>query len=123
MIDGIEIGKVYDYFDDGKITPNRRCAVIIKDIIPFDKIDKETYDLWLAEVDFCDWLFNPVTDYFIVGEFYLEEEKEKVFFVRTLKNKWFSFGEWGGYLDHDGEFLKIMNNYYETYIKGGINDN
>ena len=110
MIDNIEVGKTYDYFDDGKIRPSRRYKVKITEIIPFDDVtDKPTLTHWKEEVKTCHWLFAKTTDYFILGDLDLEDKIEKIEFVRTKQNTWFSLGWWGGDLDHDGKLLKIMN--------------
>jgi hypothetical protein len=53
-----------------------------------NKIDKETKDSWLEEVEQCHWLYNKETDYFVKGR--LKESGENVVFVRTLDNGWFS---------------------------------
>lgn len=108
----IKIGKTYDYFDDGKINPARRLPVKIKSIIPFDEIDNKTIKQWMLEVQEHPLIYNNTTDYFIAGDLHLESDIEKVVFVRTKDNDWFSLGYWGGYLDHDGQFLKQMNEYY-----------
>ena len=62
------LNKTYYYFDDGKIRPSRRSMVVIKEIIPFNEIDKETLTKWEGEVNECDWLYRETTDYFIKAE-------------------------------------------------------
>ena len=91
-----EINKEYDYYDDGKITPSRHDKVIITEIIPFNKIDKETRNKWMNEVKECSWLYNNKTDYLIKGK--LKNIKKNVIFVRTINNEWFSLGWWAGLL-------------------------
>ena len=66
---GVEIGNVYDYFDDGKIKPSRRSKVKIEKIIPFSKIDKEILAQWETESKECDWIYNSTTDYFPLSIF------------------------------------------------------
>ena len=102
-----EIKKEYDYFDDGKINPSSHDKVTITEIVPFNKIDKETKDKWIEEVEQCHWLYNKETDYFVKGR--LKEIKEDVIFVRTLDNGWFSLGWWAGCLDADGSLLARLN--------------
>ena len=104
------IGRIYFYFDDGKIRESRRSKVLITDIIPFDQIDNETKQIWKDEVEQCkDWgLYDETTDFFIKGS--LQEENQELIFVRS-KGGWFSFGNYmyDGRLDHDGSlnmFLK-----------------
>lgn len=106
------IGQIYNYFDDGKIRESRKMEVEITDIIPFNDIDSETKKEWLIEVDECDWLYNPETDYFIKGILHTTDiGRERVIFVRDVNNGWFSLGWWGGSLDVDGE---IWNNYLNS---------
>ena len=107
----VEINKTYNYFDDGKIWESRRHLVLITEIIPFDKIDSETFHLWQEEVKECDWLYAKETDNFIMGMLDLTDRKEKIVFVRTLNNGWFSMGWWSGRLDVDGKLTELSNSY------------
>ena len=105
----IQLNKTYDYFDDGKISESRRSPVTITEIIPFDKIDDETLEYWKEQVNEIDWIYNTETDYFVKGNLDLGDGKfEPVIFVRTLDNRWFSLGWWGGRLDVDGKLYKQM---------------
>ncbi|MFA7307604.1 MAG: hypothetical protein WC026_13130 [Hyphomicrobium sp.] len=107
----IEIGKTYNYFDDGKINESRKIPVLITEIIPFDKIDFETLNLWIEEVEECGWLYAKETDFFVKGTLKItESKKEEIIFVRTkTNNSWFSMGWWGGILDVDGSLTKLLN--------------
>lgn len=87
----LKIGKIYDYFDDGKIRESRRSTVILTDIIPFNKINKKILSRWKREVKECYWLYSPKTDYFLIGVLQ-DSSKEEVIFVRTVNNEWFSLG-------------------------------
>jgi len=109
----IELNKTYDYFDDGKIRESRRYSVTITDIIPFDKIDTETLELWKEEVEQCHWLYSKETDYFVKADLILpNDEIEQIVFVRTINhnNGWFSLGWWGGRLDVDGSLAISLKN-------------
>lgn len=106
-----EINKIYNCFDDGKISISRLYEVEIKEIIPFIEIDKDTLKQWDKEVKQCYWLYSKETDYFIKGDLKLSDnEIEKVIFVRTLKHNygWFSLGYWAGRLDIDGSLYKQL---------------
>lgn len=110
----IELGKTYDYFDDGKINESRRLPVIITNITPFKDIDKDTLNEWQKEVEQCDFLYAKETDYFIFGElqtkdFFKEPVCERVVFVRTINHGWFSLGFWAGRLDIDGKLKESLN--------------
>lgn len=102
----IKIGNTYNHFDDGKISEIRRESAKIIDIIPFDKIDKETLRLWKKEVKECYWLYNTKTDYFIKA--HLKESEEDIVYVRTLNDDWFSLGFWAGRLDLDESLTKHL---------------
>jgi len=105
----IEIGKTYNYFDDGKIRESRRMPVTITDIVPFNEIDSETLELWKEEVVEIDWVYNPITDYFVKGTIKEEGLDDiNVIFVRTLENDWFSLGWWAGRLDVDGSLTALL---------------
>lgn len=105
----IQIGKIYNYFDDGKIRESRRMSVKITAIIPFDEIDSETLSLWKEDVEQCDWLYHEETDFFVKGDVKINKGLEKpIVFVRTLDGGWFSLGFWGGRLDVDGSLMKSI---------------
>lgn len=104
-----EIGKKYNYFDDGKIKETRKMEVIITEIVPFNKIDSENLELWKEEINECDWLYKKETDYFIKADLKVtDNEIEKIVFVRMLQDNWFSLGWWGGQLDVDGTLTQSL---------------
>ena len=107
-MNGIKIGEIYDYFDDGKIRPTRRYKVKITDIVPFEEIDEKTMNEWEVEKNQAEWIYKKESDFFIYGDLYIEPEIKKIVFVRGLKNTWFSLGFWGGFLDYDGSLLEQM---------------
>jgi hypothetical protein len=97
------IGKTYHYFDDGKIKLSRRGEVVITEVIPFKDIDQDTLNYWKEEVEECDWLYAPNTDFFVKSELTLSDGSIRtVIFVRTIDNDWFSLGLRAGRLDIDG---------------------
>ena len=108
-----KIGQIYDYFDDGKIKESRREKVLITKIVPFNEIDAETLALWKEELEEeYNTLYSDKTDYFVFGE--LVELKHEVIFVRTMREyKWFSLGFWGGILDIDGYYAKLLESWNE----------
>ncbi len=103
-----EIGKRYNCFDDGKICESRLYTVDVIEVIPFDKIDKETLIKWEKLISECDWLFSGRTDYFVKTE---NGEDGNAVFVRTIDDGWFSIGDFmnSGRLDIDGELTKKMH--------------
>lgn len=106
----VQVGKTYNYFDDGKIKDSRMIPVTITEIVPFDQIDFNTLSFWKEEVTDCPWLYAPETDYFVIGT--LDNiNKDVVVFVRTVEGKdgWFSLGWWAGRLDVDGSLFNLMN--------------
>lgn len=105
----IELNKIYDYFDDGKINESRRLPVKITNITAFNEINEYTLNEWLQEVKECDWLYSKETDYFLFGELQITEGSfERVIFVRTINHGWFSLGFWAGRLDIDGKLKESL---------------
>ena len=104
------LGQTYNYFDDGKIRPSRRMEVVITEIIPFNKINEETLNDWKQEVEYCDWLYAKKTDFFVKADLKVSENKiEKIIFVKTINNNWFSLGWWSGRLDIDSSLTDRLN--------------
>ena len=94
-----ELYKKYDCYDDGKITESRKYQVLITDIIPFDKADKDLknqYKQFLIDWDFVH-LYAKETDYFIFAVSYEQWLPQVEIFVRTLDGGWFGMGEWNKY--------------------------
>ena len=104
----IELNKLYNYFDDGKIRLSRLLKVLITDIIPFNEIDADTLELWKKEVENYDWLYSenivhayekrlPVEEdvfsdfYLPQGKVYVEfwgiENDQNIIFVKKGKKK------------------------------------
>lgn len=104
-----KINKTYNCFDDGKIRESRLYTVDVKEIIPFDMIDRDTLDDWKDEVERCFWLYEKETDYFIKTE---NGEDGDAVFVRTKNGGWFSIGGFmnSGRLDVDGTLTKYLEN-------------
>lgn len=105
-----EVGKEYHIFDDGKIRESRHYLATIKNIIPFNKIDKKIKFAWKKEVKDHYWLFAEETDYFIVAQ--SDYDKNDLYFVRTKDGGWFSIdypNDWmGARLDIDGSLYEIL---------------
>jgi len=116
MKPNIQIGKTYNAFDDGKVKESRRYEVIIKEIIPFNDIDMDTFKIWNNESKECDWLYAETTDYFIIADNGEEENNGKEVFVRTKDGGWFSMGFLNsGRLDVDGSLTQRSNEYLKEY--------
>lgn len=113
-----EVGKQYEFYDDGKITPSRRFTASVleiispeeaktvmlplyayeeSDMIPTTIIAKgeepigETslYMVWEENLEEHDWLFAVETDYFIKCSVPKYDEYP-IWFVRTIEGNWFS---------------------------------
>ena len=111
------IGKAYHYFDDGKIKLSRRGEVVVTEVIAFKDIDQNTLNYWQAEVEECDWLYAPKTDFFVKAESTLFDSPfHDIIFVRTKDDDWFSFGFLAGRLDIDGSLNEQLNKQDETRI-------
>ena len=115
-----EIGKVYYHYDDGKIKLSRQYQVLITEIIPFAEVDEKLKSEWKEDVGYCDWLYAPETDYFIVGKavdpnFEDDEDDEPAVYVRTKSGGWVSLGYWAGRLDIDGKLTEQLNEWLEEH--------
>lgn len=108
-----EIGKTYNFYDDGKITFSRQYKCAILDVIPFKKIAKRQKQQWRQIVNKHPWLFKSETDYFILGEIKDSIDPNHIFF-RTIDNNWFSTS-----------FEFVANNEIDirdTFCVGGLLD-
>ena len=112
------IGKSYEFYDDGKITPSRRSTATVlevlspeeaksvmfpiyvceeSDMIPITVIvegeepvgEISLYTVWLQNVMEHDWVFASETDYFIKCSIPKYDEYP-IWFVRTIEGNWFS---------------------------------
>lgn len=105
------LDNIYNYFDDGKIREDRRASVVITEIIEFNKIDSDILELWEEESITCNWLYAKKTDLFIKANLIKTDGSlEEIIFVRTLDDRWFSLGWWGGILDIDGKLMISLEN-------------
>ena len=88
-----EIGKRYHLFEDGKSGPGRHYIIEITNIIPFESItDGELLDAYNAEVEECDFLYAPETDYFIYGRKVLPnntlDTEDEFIFIRLSRTSY-----------------------------------
>lgn len=131
-----EVGKFYHFFDDGKLSPGRHyiCKVeqivsesnanniIIKDIPVWDD-NNECYrekstltDCWLKEKECKNWIYAPITDYFVEVSC-PKYDKYNLWFARAKDGGWFSLdiqSDWqGGRLDVTGEIYDDIIKYWK----------
>ena len=100
------LNRVYNVFDDGKVSESRRYEVTVKEIIPFKEIDRDTLEQWNEEVKECDFLYEKETDFFIKS--WNGDDTET--FVRTKDGGWFSMGYLcSGRLDIDGTLTQRLS--------------
>ena len=104
-----EIGKTYNCFDDGKVKKSRMCQVVITEIIPFEKSDKELLELWEEKGLPSYWLFEK-TDYFIKFKSTEFKDEPNGVFARTKNTGWFGLGNYwnSGRLDVDGSLTESL---------------
>ena len=112
------VGKSYEFYDDGKITPSRRSTATVlevlsseesksvmfpiyvyeeSDMIPTTVVAEgeepigeiSLHTVWLQNVMEHDWVFATETDYFIKCSIPKYDEYP-IWFVRTIEGNWFS---------------------------------
>lgn len=122
-----EVGKQYYFFDDGKIRPSRGYIATCVKVVPFSEAKNILFDIteregtdetfihtensleeiWDVEVKDCDWIFDPVTDYFVCCKIPGYDENE-IWFARHKGYGWFSLNiqNWwqGGLLDTESRY-------------------
>ena len=111
-----KIGKLYNCFDDGKITSSRQYQVKIKEIIAWKDAPPTLIQQYNNVALECNWLFNQQTDYFILSDSYEQSSIETEIFARTKDGGWFGIGELfcSGQLDVTGELTECLDEYLKT---------
>ena len=123
----IEIGKVYDAYNDGKVSPSRLVRVKITDMVRRDELGRHWWKVWKDAVqedmkrahDGCIhyirkdgsdsrqlWDWNCDTFYFgcIPGDKETEED-DPMMFAKTSWGVWYAVN-WNYELDVTGKFRK-----------------
>ena len=107
------VGREYCCFNGGIIHPSRRYSVEVKEVVPnIDMHDEEVLYAYMQHKNAYTWLFDKITDYFIITT---NEFDEKEVFVRTRADNWYSLSTYvsGGLLDIDGELTHKMCRKYK----------
>lgn len=89
-----EIGKIYNCYDDGKVSHSRLYKVKILDLIKFENAGKFLLKVYQQLIDNFDYLhlYAKETDYFVVGLSYELDIPMIEIFVRTIDGGWFGIG-------------------------------
>lgn len=105
-----EVGKVYNFYDDGKVRPSRHELVTITDIKKFDDVDSDIKKIIEDEQKERFWLYKPQTDYVIFGETNMDMPDPNYMFIRTKDDGWFGVGKsWAdGRLDVDRKLTEQL---------------
>lgn len=108
------IGKEYNAYDDGKITPSREYKVRVLNILKYRQLPRDIRKKWKELVKLEYWLYSPSSDYFV--EALNLKTGEKQYFARTFGNGWFGLeGIYCGNLDVDGSLEKQAYVEYEVH--------
>jgi hypothetical protein len=97
-----EIGKEYNYYDDGKIRQSRHSIIKILNIIKIEEASRFITEFFERIKNEYDWIFSEKQDYFIIG--YNEKDCPGVTMLFARSNLgWYGFetsGEdyWSGSL-------------------------
>lgn len=116
-------GKVYNFYDDGKVSYIRQHKCLITDVIPSNKFGKRDKGSLIYFVYRYYWIFADETDYYVFGKVQGDINEDQLF-ARTKEGDWYSVGiEYygkekqfdikdnslvGGLLDVTGEFTKEL---------------
>lgn len=133
-----EIGKVYKFYDDGKVRVSRQYDATILNIITKEDAKKvmfstycneytswepttnvyhdeepvgemSLYDKWIEESSYKDWIFAEDTDYFIECDI-PDYDENRIWFTRTKEGGWFSLDIQSGW---QGGILDVTNELTE----------
>lgn len=90
-----KMGKMYDCYDDGKLSESRRYKVYIYDILKASDAlkDFDLKRLWQLNIEDHDYLFNVDSPYFIIGISHEQICPKVEVFALTRSNTWFGLGE------------------------------
>lgn len=108
-MNNIKIGDKFNCYDDGKATPSRHSVVTIIDIIPAKKwTDRHKELVYITLDEDGGDLFSLDQPYLIIGE---NESNDKIAFLKTTYDGYFSTGWIGGSLDVTGEITENLIHY------------
>lgn len=108
----LEVGKVYNAFDDGKISYSRLIEWKIIEAIDLDNennLDNEVLSELGKEISSCYWLYSPEQRIIYKAKM-IDYSDEYCYFLRTKRGGWFGAlsGWFDSELDYDGSLLKIL---------------
>lgn len=113
-------GKIYNFFDDGKIRRSRLYKAYVKKIIPFNKANIHLKIAFVTNAMDHDWIYSRDTPYFI-GCYIPKYDDHLIWFARTKNGGWFSMdiqSFWqGGSLDVKGDMTKWLLENEKEYAK------
>lgn len=109
----LEVGKIYNVFDDGKISYSRLDKWKILEAIDLDNennLDDEVLSELKKEINDCYWLYSPEQKIIYRAKMIDDSDDYYCYFLRTKHGGWFgSLGSWfDGELDYDGSLLKML---------------
>lgn len=113
-------GKIYNFFDDGKIRRSRLYKAYVKKIIPFNKANIYLKIAFITNAIDYDWIYTGDTPYFI-GCYIPNYDKHLIWFAKTKWGGWFSMdiqSSWqGGSLDVEGDLTKWLLENEREYLQ------
>ena len=129
MIEVPQVGQIYHFFDDGKMSKNRHYKAECLEVITSEEAKKvllefsvdgssdiqkvSLYNIWKDNVKKYDRMYAEKTDYFVrcrVPEF----DENDLWFVRTINNRWFSMDIQSCW---QTGLLDVGNDMYEQGVK------
>lgn len=108
----LEVGKIYNVFDDGKIHYSRLDKWEILEAIDLDNennLDDEVLAELRKEISNCYWLYSPEQKIIYRAKMIDSNNDYYCYFLRTQQGGWFGALSWfDGELDYDGSLLKSL---------------
>ena len=136
-MEGVEIGKFYHFWDDGKSSTSRHYLCKCVDILTIEQAEQtliSSYywshndgdvvvlslkEIWEMNKKECDWLYADETPYFVVISCPKYDDK-LLYFAKTKDGRWFSMNveTWwqSGLLDVGEKKLNQVIEELESFI-------
>ena len=108
----LEVGKIYNVFDDGKISYSRLIQWEILEAIDLDNentLPDEILSQLGEEIKSCYWLYSPEQTIIYRAKMIDSTQDYYCYFLRTKQGGWFGALSWfDGEVDYDNKLSKML---------------